>query len=104
MQQRWAVQVRSKAGSAPIVYASGQFDQGHTNSDFSFWDVNLVQIQTCPLSDLENVSIHVGGVLKAMFGPHSTFEGVFDAHDDMTRTIQSPSTFVLPEVGAFGLE
>jgi hypothetical protein len=80
LRQRWTVEVLRNDEESRVVYATGQFDQGQPDSPF--WEVSLSEAISCPLSALKNVELHVGGILKAAFGHNSTFEGVFDAHDD----------------------
>jgi hypothetical protein len=84
LRQRWAVEVGGDAtkteGSPRTLYATGQFDQG--KSDRQFWTVSLSEAASCPLSALQNAELHVGGILKAVFGNTPDVEAFFDNHWD----------------------
>jgi hypothetical protein len=90
LRQRWTVQVLRNDEESRVVYATGQFDQGQ--ADTPFWKVSLSpEAVSCPLSDLANVELHIGGIMKASFEHNSTFEGFFDADDDDSDTAKSVS-------------
>jgi hypothetical protein len=70
-----AVQLVSTSGT---VYAEGQFEDGFHSSNPNFWEVNLTeQLASCPLSDLTNVQICIGGIDKVDFGAN-TIEGIIE--------------------------
>jgi hypothetical protein len=69
LQKSRAVQMISANGT---VYAEGQFEEGCFNGDSNLWMVRLhKQLAPCPLSDLTNVQICIGGICKADFGASS---------------------------------
>jgi hypothetical protein len=73
LQKSLAVQMISANGT---VYAEGQFEEGCFNGDSNFWIVRMhKQLASCPLSDLTNVQICIGGICKADFGANSTVRG-----------------------------
>jgi hypothetical protein len=69
LQKSRAVQMISANGT---VYAEGQFQEGCFNGNSSVWIVRLhKQLAPCPLSDLTNVQICIGGICKADFGANT---------------------------------
>jgi hypothetical protein len=70
-----AVQIISASGT---VYAEGQFENGSYSGNPNLWYVKLpkqCQVVSCPLSDLADVEICIGGNCKAHFGFGSIVEG-----------------------------
>lgn len=50
------------------VYCQGQFDEGRYADNPNLWAVEFgAPLQTCPLSEVKDVEIRVGGVCKANF-------------------------------------
>jgi hypothetical protein len=95
LKQRWAVEITGPEGTP--VYAQAQFDQdgayggnprlwrvpfaknNHRNKDTTTnTNTNTTIIQPCPLSELPNMEVRVGGMCKAKFGNNSDFEGFID--------------------------
>jgi hypothetical protein len=77
LQKSRAVQIMSASGT---VYAEGQFQDGcySTNAPNS-WETELTrQLALCPLSDLTNVQICIGGFHKADFSINGTVLGTID--------------------------
>jgi hypothetical protein len=73
LQKSRAVQMISANGT---VYAEGQFQEGCFNVDSRVWIVRLhKELALCPLSDLTNVEIRIGGICKADFGANSIVRG-----------------------------
>jgi hypothetical protein len=69
LQKLQAVQILSAGGT---VYAEGQFQDGYFGNP-SFWIVRLPkQLVSCPLSELTNVQICIGGIRKAQFRADSS--------------------------------
>jgi len=67
LKQCRAVTVTGPDGTP--VYATGQFNEGNYEyaDEPNLWQVALQQLQPCPLTELENVEIQCGGILKAKF-------------------------------------
>jgi hypothetical protein len=73
LQKTRAVQIISANGT---VYAEGQFEDGSYGGNPNLWLVNLPkQLASCPLSDLADVEICLGGICKADFSFGSIVEG-----------------------------
>lgn len=70
----------SDASASPTTYATGQLDQETPVPGDTFCEVPLSNVHSCPLSKLNDVQVHVGGMLKDFFG--SAAEGFFDAHEE----------------------
>jgi hypothetical protein len=66
-----AVQIMSASGT---VYAEGRFQDGFYGEP-SLWAVILTKVVSCPLSDLENVQICVGGICMADLRANSNVRG-----------------------------
>jgi hypothetical protein len=92
LKQRWAVEITGPEGKP--VYARAQFDQdGAYGGNPRLWRVPFAKnhnkdttttttattiIAPCPLSELPNMEVRVGGMCKAKFGNNSDFEGFID--------------------------
>jgi hypothetical protein len=72
LQKSRVVQIVSASGT---VYAEGQFEDGSYSMNPNLWLVNFTKQLPCPLSDLTNVQICIGGSAKADFGANSFVEG-----------------------------
>jgi hypothetical protein len=69
LQKSRAVQIISENGT---VYAEAQFQDGSYRGNPNLWLVNFTeQLASCPLSDLTNAQICIGGICKAHFGANS---------------------------------
>jgi hypothetical protein len=76
LQKSRAVQIMSASGT---VYAEGQFQDGFYSDNANMWEIELTkQLASCPLSDLTNVQICIGGIHKADFGINSTVMGTVE--------------------------
>jgi hypothetical protein len=54
--------------NATPVYCQGQFDEGEYPANPNLWKVNLGhEPQPCTLSDMKDIEIDVGGIVKANF-------------------------------------
>jgi hypothetical protein len=72
-------------GGTP-VYAEGQFEEGRHAENPNLWEVDLHDVAgiTCPLPNLINIEVRLGGVCKASFvnGDHQGFaDGEFDEQE-----------------------
>jgi hypothetical protein len=82
LQKSRAVQIVSGSGT---VYAEGQFQNENPRN----WLVRLTkQLVSCPLSDLTNAQICIGGVCKADFGANCIVYGTAHEGAKCTGTIR----------------
>jgi hypothetical protein len=83
LQKSRVVQINGENGT---VYAEAQFQDGSYRGNPNLWLVNFTELQlaSCPLSDLPNVQICIGGICKAHFGDNSIVEGIIEQGEEST--------------------
>jgi hypothetical protein len=82
LQNSRAVQIIDASGT---VYAEGQFQDGFYSNNGESWAVGLTkQLASCPLSDLTNARICMGGLFKADFAANSIVRGTVE-QDEANR-------------------
>ncbi len=66
---RFGMTVEVTGPEGQPVYARGQFDEnGEVHENPNLWRVRLPeQLHPCPLKDLKNIEIWIGGSLRASF-------------------------------------
>jgi hypothetical protein len=83
LQKARAVPIVSESGT---VYAEAQFQDGHYHGNPNLWFVRFTkQLAPCPLSDLTNVQICIGGSAKADFRANSFVEGFVERDEHQER-------------------
>jgi hypothetical protein len=82
LQKSRAVQIISASGT---VYAEGQFQDGFYLYNATVWAVELTkQPASCPLSDLTNARICIGGIFNADFAANSIVRAMVE-RDEVNR-------------------